>query len=112
MKATLTMMMPDSNPKAPNTRSGGEWLEEICQNGTFLPPLNRASETFTDGSDRGTSRSVIQPKHRANIPDNAIRDELARIMESSIFVQSERLGHFLRFTVETTLDGKAETLKE
>jgi hypothetical protein len=33
-------------------------------------------------------------------------------MESSIFVQSERLVSFLRFTVETTLNGKAESLKE
>jgi hypothetical protein len=29
-----------------------------------------------------------------------------------MFVQSERLGQFLRFTVEITLEGKAETLKE
>jgi TolB-like protein/tetratricopeptide (TPR) repeat protein len=106
------MMMSDSNPKAPNTRSDGEWLEGICQNGISLSQYHRASETFTDASASGTSRSVIQPKHRASISDSAIRDELARIIESSIFVQSERLGRFLRFTVETTLDGKAETLKE
>ena len=29
-----------------------------------------------------------------------------------MFVQSDRLGRFLRFTVETTLAGEAETLKE
>jgi|HubBroStandDraft_6_1064221.scaffolds.fasta_scaffold330924_2 hypothetical protein len=42
----------------------------------------------------------------------AIREELSRILESSIFVQSDRLGRFLRYTVETTLEGDAETLKE
>jgi hypothetical protein len=31
---------------------------------------------------------------------------------SSIFVQSDRLSRFLRYTVETTLVGDAETLKE
>jgi hypothetical protein len=31
---------------------------------------------------------------------------------ASIFVQSDRLGRFLRYTVETTLAGDAETLKE
>jgi TolB-like protein/tetratricopeptide (TPR) repeat protein len=62
------------------------------------PNTRSASEALPDGSSR--------------ISENAIRNELDRIMESSVFVQSERLGRFLRFTVETTLDGKAETLKE
>jgi hypothetical protein len=46
------------------------------------------------------------------ISEEAIREELSRILESSIFVQSDRLGRFLRYTVETTLAGDAETLKE
>jgi hypothetical protein len=33
-------------------------------------------------------------------------------LESSIFIQSDRLGRFLRYTVEMTLAGVAETLKE
>lgn len=77
-----------------------------------LTQHNRASEAFTDMLAHGTSRSVIEPEHRVSISENAIRNEMARIMESSIFVQSERLGQFLRFTVETTLEGEAETLKE
>jgi len=36
------------------------------------------------------------------ISEEAIRDELSRILGSSMFVQSDRLGRFLRFTVETT----------
>lgn len=41
-----------------------------------------------------------------------IREELDRILRSTIFAQSERLGRFLRFTVEAVLQGRAETLKE
>jgi hypothetical protein len=46
------------------------------------------------------------------IDHQAIREELARILDSPIFAQSERLARFLRFTVETTLAGAAATLKE
>jgi TolB-like protein len=46
------------------------------------------------------------------ISEEAIREELSRILESSMFIQSDRLGRFLRFTVETTLAGDSEILKE
>jgi hypothetical protein len=46
------------------------------------------------------------------IAQEAIRKEVSRILESPIFVQSDRLGRFLRYTVETTLAGDGETLKE
>jgi hypothetical protein len=46
------------------------------------------------------------------ISEQAVREELSRILESSTFVQSDRLGRFLRYTVEMTLAGDAETLKE
>jgi hypothetical protein len=46
------------------------------------------------------------------IGQEAIRQELSRILDSPIFVQSDRLGRFLRYTVEMTLAGNAESLKE
>jgi len=46
------------------------------------------------------------------ISEEAIREELSRILESSMFIQSDRLSRFLRFTVEATLAGEAEMLKE
>ena len=46
------------------------------------------------------------------ISEEAIREELSRILESAMFIQSDRLSRFLRFTVETTLAGEAEMLKE
>jgi hypothetical protein len=57
--------------------------------------------------------SVIRgPVSEGEVAQEAIREELSRILESSIFVQSNRLGRFLRYTVETTLAGDAERLKE
>jgi hypothetical protein len=46
------------------------------------------------------------------LSEDLIREELARILESSLFAQSDRLGRFLRFTVETRLAGQADVLKE
>src|SRR3984893_9298295 len=58
-------------------------------------------------------QAVIRgPISEGEIAHEAIREQLSRILESSIFIQSDRLGRFLRFTVETTLAGDAETLKE
>jgi DNA-binding NarL/FixJ family response regulator len=51
-------------------------------------------------------------KNRDTVSEKGIRDELFRILENSLFFQSDRLSRFLRFTVETTLDGKGDTLKE
>jgi FixJ family two-component response regulator/TolB-like protein len=64
--------------------------------------------------------ALLTPRGREVLPfvvsdllnKEAIRDELYRILESSIFVQSDRLGRFLRFTVEKTLAGEGEMLKE
>jgi TolB-like protein len=47
-----------------------------------------------------------------DVSEGAIREQLSRLLESSIFVHSLRLSRFLRFTVDTTLAGQAETLKE
>jgi TolB-like protein/Flp pilus assembly protein TadD len=47
-----------------------------------------------------------------HLPEKIIRQELARILQSQIFVQSERLSRFLRFTVEHAISGKEDGLKE
>lgn len=41
-----------------------------------------------------------------------VEEELARLLSSREFQDSERMCRFLRFTVETTLAGKAEDVKE
>ncbi len=55
---------------------------------------------------------MTEGKSEGKISEQAIREELSRVLQSSVFAQSDRLGGFLRFTVETTLAGEAETLKE
>jgi TolB-like protein len=67
---------------------------------------------LTNAVVMGNGLSAIEPRNKDRISESAIRDQLSRIRESSMFAQSERLGQFLRFTVETTLERKAETLKE
>jgi TolB-like protein len=46
------------------------------------------------------------------ISESMIKEQLARILESSIFVRSSRLSRFLRFVVGSVLRGEAGSLKE
>ena len=59
-----------------------------------------------------TNALVNEAVPEVRIAAEAIRAEVSRILDSSIFVQSGRLNRFLRFTVETTLAGEAVVLKE
>ena len=101
-------MMPGSDPQAPDTRADGDALNGILS----LARHQLGSDVFVEKAVRGASRSTLEPNHGGSISERDIRNELARITESPVFVQSERLVRFLRFTVETTLAGNAETLKE
>ncbi len=55
---------------------------------------------------------VTAPELQSGVSNHAIREQLLRMLDSPIFVHSHRLSRFLRFTVETTLAGQAEILKE
>ncbi|HTZ46372.1 MAG TPA: hypothetical protein VMH20_02195 [Verrucomicrobiae bacterium] len=52
------------------------------------------------------------PKAEINVSEQDIREQVSRLLDSPIFVQSGRLSRFLRFTIETTLAGNSEALKE
>lgn len=67
---------------------------------------------LSNGVVMGKSHDAKEPGKEDIICERAVREELSRILENSLFIQSDRLGRFLRFTVETTLEGKAGTLKE
>jgi hypothetical protein len=60
----------------------------------------------------------LAPKRRGDSPaavsdlEPFIREELALILKSRAFSLSARMKRFLRFVVETTLEGRAECLKE
>jgi TolB-like protein len=45
-------------------------------------------------------------------PNIAIRQQVTRILQSAVFIQSNRMGRFLRFIVEHALDGNQDYLKE
>jgi TolB-like protein/tetratricopeptide (TPR) repeat protein len=47
-----------------------------------------------------------------NLSEQEVRVELERLLQSALFLQSERLGRFLRFAIENALAGNTEGLKE
>jgi TolB-like protein len=82
----------------------GFQLDGVGLKGMPPPPYTSVQSSLVNGA--------VTRKSKDTISEEAIRDELSRILESSMFVQSDRLGRFLRFTVETTLAGERDTLKE
>jgi TolB-like protein len=76
------------------------------------PPYAGIRNGLVDRVITGNTLVASEAKTKDSISEEAIRDEVSRILESSMFIQSERLGRFLRFTVETTLAGEAGSLKE
>ena len=47
-----------------------------------------------------------------NLSEQEIRAELDRLLQSALFLQSDRLGRFLRFAIENALAGNTDVLKE
>src|SRR5919112_1207706 len=66
---------------------------------TTVPANFGAPQADFDGANGGFSPS-------------AVSSELDKILASSTFIRSKRLGRFLRFTVEQCLEGKQNSLKE
>src|ERR1700722_5896648 len=56
--------------------------------------------------------AIVEFPSSEEVPEEAIREQLSRIVESTVFAQSERLGRFLRFTIKMTLAGSGDQLKE
>jgi hypothetical protein len=55
----------------------------------------------------------LQDLHTTNdVSEHEVRSELARLLQSPVFLQSDRPGRFLRFAIENALPGKTELLKE
>jgi len=61
-----------------------------------------------------TSSSQKSPTHPARepVPANAVREQLARVVNSPGFVSSARLTRFLTHIVNRTIDGDLDSLKE
>lgn len=61
--------------------------------------------------NRDPLRGIDTPAAEKSM-EQLVREELGRILESRIFKLSTRMKRFLRFVVETTLEGGADSLKE
>ena len=64
-----------------------------------IPATLRAQSQSDDNQPEALSRT-------------AVASQLEKILASSTFIRSKRLGRFLRFTVEQCLDGRQNALKE
>jgi TolB-like protein len=102
-KKVATQVMPRrisvvAGHSHPESRSRGTQLDGNISNSTLV--LNQVVDQVIDQSD------TLAP------PKTAIRQQLARIVQSTVFIQSERMSRFLRFIVEHALDGNQSYLKE
>src|ERR1700751_5544198 len=60
-----------------------------------------------------SSSTEMSPNNGADaVPDTAVREQLARIVSSPVFISSARLCRFLRHIVNRTMHGSAGDLKE
>jgi hypothetical protein len=90
-------------------RSGGVALRPAYSTSPYDTDIRPTSR---NGVAMGRSPAASYTANKDAIPEQEIRDQISRILESPLFIQSERLGRFLRFTVETTLAGEAGSVKE
>ena len=99
-----------------NTSRGGLGLHAggVALRAAFSPSSRHTGmrPALMNGVTVGRSPVASSTTSKETIPEQEIRDQLSRILESPLFIQSERLGRFLRFTVETTLAGEAGSVKE
>ena len=59
-----------------------------------------------------SNRYDAEQRNEHDVDAQLVREEVERILGSSIFAQSDRLARFLRFTVDNALAGKSAALKE
>ena len=62
-------------------------------------------------ADEGSSHPPPGSNSHPSLPEEAIRQQLDKILTSRHFVNSPNLRHFLQFIVEKTLAGEAAEIK-
>jgi serine/threonine-protein kinase len=79
----------------------------------------RKTGTRSNGSESSVPEPATRPPVEnpgpaptPPIPIQALQAELERVLSSQVFSASSRLNQFLRFVVEQSISGRAETLKE
>ena len=75
----------------------------------FGAPRSHAAVTGLDGAKVVPALTVVES---IAFSEEMIRQQLVRVLQSSFFVQSEKLSRFLQFVVENAVAGKQKQVKE
>ena len=57
-------------------------------------------------------RGDVYPHLPAGVSTESVRAQLEKILSSQLFARCERLGRFLRFTIDRALRGEVDKVKE
>lgn len=70
--------------------------------------------TATADTSNPATRALLEAAdgNPSGLPRHMVVGQLDKVLASSTFIRSKRLGRFLRFTVEQCLDGRQNSLKE
>jgi hypothetical protein len=83
------------------TKPTSERISVVSHSTRHSPPRG----TRIDGKATGTTL-VLDRLENIEASEPAIRQQLSRMLQRSVFVRSERLSRFLRFVVEHVIDGR------
>ena len=86
----------------------GVLRNEECRRATKKAPHERSM----NGSGSGPGSGAMIISMNDSLSEQAIREQLTKLLTSPIFARSERLGRFLQFTIDHVLAGKEDELKE
>jgi TolB-like protein len=75
-----------------------------------MPKSYKEGPMSGPGSGPGSGAMIISMND--SLSEQAIREQLTKLLTSQIFARSERLGRFLQFTIDHVLAGKEGELKE
>ena len=88
-------------------------MEQRHQSGPVSEISRSTLIEFPTGDTIAVEHRVVRADHDLEaISEQDIRNELAKVLRSTIFINSNRLSRFLRFTVEAVLSGQSDALKE
>ena len=108
-------LLPKASPLENVRRTGGRQplSQRICASDSHYQeaPDRRLAE---EPSSKGPSDTAVAPYGETGLPPSyaAVLQQLAKILRSKTFIQSEKLSRFLRFVVEHVIEGHPECLKE
>jgi len=102
-------------------REAARWpVERVATKGTSRRISGLVSHSHSSPQSRGArvrgeaTEATLASDNLENTaaPEPAVRQQLARILKSPVFVRSERLSRFLEFIVEHVIGGNQNYLKE